>query len=514
MRVLAKAFAGFLMLAAVATAADAKTLRINVTGDPAMLDPITYSELVAGRVLRNVYEGFTDFTPDGKIVNVLAESWTALPGEHGFRFNLRKNVKFHSGRAFTAKDVKYTLEQLAAPDTKAGIGAGYVARIVGIEDVKSGKTKELSGVKIVDDHTIEIRFTKPDVLFPIYPIWFMDSGIVADKGADWVRSVSAGTGPFKFKEWQPNGFIALEKNAGYWDKAKPRVDGVKFNIVPESATRQVGLTSGQYQILPNIDAATALQLRGRPNVRLVDTLELAYTLIGMNVSKPPFDNPKVREALNYALNRQEIVQAALFGAGVPGGSLSPALKDWAVDVASFPCFRHDPAKAQALLREAGITAPIAITLLVLPRQDIRDIAQVVQQQLNRAGFRVELRIPEIGQFVQDWRNSNFDAFASTNAGSTDPDDYYYRTFRTGGSTNVFKYSNPELDALLDSGRRETAMPARKAAYDRAQAILACQGPAATLTYGQLYTATRNNVQGFDIIANRSLMSLSNVVLGR
>ncbi|MBC8790700.1 MAG: ABC transporter substrate-binding protein [Tagaea sp. CACIAM 22H2] len=485
---------------AFANGASAQTIELAVDGSPAGLDPHIVTAFNSVQIVSGtIYESLTMIDKDLRTVPGLAESWQISPDNLTYTFRLRGGVTFHDGKPAEAADVVASLKRVMS----SAIASPLASRLASVADATAP-----------DARTVVVTLKEPTapLLTALASIAVVPRGFEADK--DGLQRAPMGTGPFKFKEWQPNGFIALEKNAGYWDKAKPRVDGVKFNIVPESATRQVGLTSGQYQILPNIDAATALQLRGRPNVRLVDTLELAYTLIGMNVSKPPFDNPKVREALNYALNRQEIVQAALFGAGVPGGSLSPALKDWAVDVASFPCFRHDPAKAQALLREAGITAPIAITLLVLPRQDIRDIAQVVQQQLNRAGFRVELRIPEIGQFVQDWRNSNFDAFASTNAGSTDPDDYYYRTFRTGGSTNVFKYSNPELDALLDSGRRETAMPARKAAYDRAQAILACEGPAATLTYGQLYTATRNNVQGFDIIANRSLMSLSNVVLGR
>jgi peptide/nickel transport system substrate-binding protein len=263
-------------------------------------------------------------------------------------------------------------------------------------------------------------------------------------------------------------------------------------------------------MLPNIDAATALQLKGRPGVKLAETLELAYTLIGMNTSKPPFDNAKVREALNHALNRAEIVQAALFGAGVPGGPLSPALKDWTVDVKDFPCFTPSAEKAQALLKQAGVATPLAVTLLVLPRQDIKDIAQVVQAQLNKAGFKVELKIPELGAFVQDWRNSNFEAFVSINAGAIDPDDYLYRTFRTGGSTNVFKYSNPEIDKLLDAARADVNVASRKSSYAAAQKLLACDGPAAFMTYGQLFTATRDTIKGFEIIANRSLVSLANV----
>jgi peptide/nickel transport system substrate-binding protein len=480
--------------------ASAQTVELAVDGSPAGLDPHIVTAFNSVQIVSGtIYEALTTIDKDLRTLPALAESWRISPDNLTYTFTLRAGIVFHDGKPAEAADVVASLKRVMAP----AIASPLASRLASVADATAP-----------DARTVVVTLKEPTapLLTALASIAIVPRAFEGDK--DGLQRAPMGTGPFRFREWQPNGFVALEKNANYWDRSKPRADGVKFNIVPESATRQVGLVSGQYQILPNIDAATALQLRGRPNVRLVDTLELAYTLIGMNVSKAPFDNPKVREALNYAINRQEIVQAALFGAGVPGGSLSPALKDWAVDVSTFPCFRHDPARAQALLREAGHTAPIAITLLVLPRQDIRDIAQVVQQQLNRAGFRVELRIPEIGQFVQDWRNSNFDAFASTNAGSTDPDDYYYRTFRTGGSTNVFKYSNPELDALLDAGRRETAMPARKAAYDRAQAILACQGPAATLTYGQLYTAMRNNVQGFDIIANRSLMSLSNVTLGR
>ena len=103
-----------------------------------------------------------------------------------------------------------------------------------------------------------------------------------------------------------NGFVLLSRNDAYWEKGLPKLAGLKFNIVPELATRQVGLVNGQYAILPNIDASTALQLKGKPAVKLAETLELAYALVGMNVSKPPFDNAKVREALNYALNRKEI----------------------------------------------------------------------------------------------------------------------------------------------------------------------------------------------------------------
>jgi peptide/nickel transport system substrate-binding protein len=139
---------------------------------------------------------------------------------------------------------------------------------------------------------------------------------------------------------------------------------------------------------------------------------------------------------------------------------------------------------------------------------------VVQAQLNAAGFKATLEIQEQGKFIQDWRNSNFEAFVSQNGGSPDPDDYFYRTFRTGGSTNVFKYSNPELDKLLDDARTMLDQAKRKAAYTQAQQILACRGPISHLAYATLFTAVRNNVQGYELIATRSTRYLRETSLAR
>jgi len=485
--------AGF-MVAAMASAS-AQVLEIGADNGPTGLDPHLITAFPSFMVVNgNIYEGLTAVDKDLKIVSGLAESWTVAPDGKAYTFKLRQGVKFHDGSAMEAKDVVASIKRVLSKD----IASPLASRLSAIESASA-----------VDAATVELKLKEPAaaLLSSLATIAIVPGSMESNKDA--LQKAPVGTGPFKFQEWQPNGFILLAKNEAYWDKGMPKLAGLKFNIVPESATRQVGLSNGQYALLPNIDAATALQLKGKPNVKLSETMDLAYTLIGMNVSKPPFDNPKVREAVNYAINRQEIVDAALFGAGVPGGPLSPALKSWALDVNQFACYKPDPAKAQALLKEAGVATPVAVTLKVLPRQDIKDIAQVVQEQLNKAGFKVELINQEQGQFIQDWRNSNFDMFASLNAGQPDPDDYFYRTFRTGGSTNVFKYSDTEIDGLLDQARTSQDQAARKTAYDKVQQKLACSGPVAHLTYGTLFSAMNSKLQGFDTMPNRSLMSLRN-----
>jgi peptide/nickel transport system substrate-binding protein len=488
--------AGFLM--AAGSAAWSQTLEIGIDASPAGLDPHIVTAFQSFMVVNGpIYEGLTAIDQNLNVIPSLAQSWTLSPDGKTYTFKLRTGVKFHDGSPMDANDVAATIRRLQAKE----IASPLASRVASVESAT-----------VIDPQTIELKLKEPSapLLSSLATIAIVPRSVETSKDA--LQKTPVGTGPFKFQEWQPNGFILLSRFDGYWKQGAPKLAGLKFNIVPESATRQVGLVNGQYALLPNIDAATALQLKGKPNVKLSETLELAYSLIGMNVSKPPFDNPKVREALNYAINRDEIVAAALFGAGVAGGPLSPALKTWALDVKQFPCYAPDAAKAQALLKEAGVTTPVAVTMNVLPRQDIKDLAQVVQEQLNKAGFKVELKNQELGQFVQDWRNGNFELFASANAGAPDPDDYFYRTFRTGGSANVFKYSDAEVDALLDKARSSQDQAARKAAYDEVQKKLACSGPAAHLAYSTLFSAARNNLQGYEIMPNRQLTSLRDATL--
>ncbi len=475
--------------------APAQVLQLAVDGSPAGLDPHLITAFNSAQIVSGpIYEGLTAIDKDLRVVPALARSWQVSGDGKTYTFKLVDGATFHDGSKLEAADVVASFNRVLSKD----IASPLASRLAALDEATAPDASTV---------ILTLKEASAPLLASLASIAIVPRSFETNK--DGLQRAPDGSGPFKFKEWQPNGFIELSKHTEYWNKAQPKVEGVRFNIVPESVTRQVGLSSGQYDMLPNIDAATALQLKGKPGIKLAQTLELAYTLVGMNTSKPPFDKPQVREALNYALDRAEIVQAALFGAGVPGGPLSPALKDWAVDTKEFPCFTPSADKAKALLMEAGVATPVPVTLLVLPRQDIKDIAQIVQAELNKAGFAVELKIPELGAFVQDWRNSNFEAFVSTNAGSVDPDDTFYRTFRTGGSTNVFKYSNADVDKLLDGARGDANTAARKTSYAAVQKLLACDGPAAFMTYGQLFTAMRDNVNGFDIIANRSLVSLAN-----
>ena len=493
-----KLAAALIISSSLAFGAQANTLDVAVDSSPAGLDPHLVTAFASVVVIGDtIYEGLTSIAEDLSVQPGLASKWDVSADGLSYRFTLEKGVTFHDGSAMTATDVAASLRRVQNKEMASPLAS---------------RISPISEIKIEDETTITLTLDAPftPILTALAGIAIVPAEMENDKEA--LQQIPVGTGPFKFSQWVPNAAIDLVAFDGYRDQNLPKIDGVKFHIVPEAATRQVGLTSGQYDILPAVDPATALQLKSMAGVTVHETRDLSYTLIGINVTRAPFDNPVVRRALNMAVNRDEIIAAALFGNGVAAGPLSPALQNWALDPAQFDCYKGNAEDAAALLAEAGIATPIKADLLVLPRQDIKDIAQIFQQQVAAAGIEITLANKEIGAFVQDWRNSNFDLFASANGGNPDPDGYFYRTFYGGGSTNVFKYDDAMVNDLLDQGRTATDTAQRKSAYDAIQSKLACEGPVVHVAYGALSTAVNNKVTGFIINPNRRLSSLKAIAL--
>ena len=475
-------------------AAMSQTLEIATDQSPVGLDPHLATAFSTGLIDSNIYEGLTAIDRDLRTVPALAQSWTIAPDGLTYSFRLRQGVVFHNGRAVTAQDVIASIERVKDPKTASPLASRFTAI--------TGMAADADGIRLT------LSAPSAPLLSQLAALAIIPAEAVPELGRKPV-----GTGPFKFREWVPDTFIALDRNPAYWEKDLPALAGLKFNIVPESATREAGIASATYRLLPVVDAASAAVLATKPGVKLLQTQDLAYSLIGFNTSKAPFDKPEVREAAGLAIDRAQLVQAVYFGRGVPAGPLSPALAEYALPTSEFPCYRPDPAAAQKKLAAAGIAGRLKVTLNVLGSlQQVVDVAQVVQAQMNKAGFDVALNVQEQGKFIADWRAGNFEGFVSLNGGGTDPDDYLGRTFQTGGATNVYKYTNPEIDRLLIAARASTDNAARKKMYDDAQRILACTGPVIHLAYGTLFAATSGDLQGFAPMATRSLRTLRDAKL--
>lgn len=478
--------------------AQSGTLELAVGQSPAGLDPHIVTAFSSFQIIDQIYDTLLEINADLQLEPGLATGYTVSADGLSYTFALRDGVVFHNGRPFVADDVVYSYQRVIDVNT----GSPQASRFALVASVDA-----------LDDHTVVFTLSQPYAPFLAnLPNLRIVAREAVEANGD-LQQVAVGTGPFMLAEIVPDTFTRLVANPSYYRAGEPGVAELKINVVPESSTQAAGLRTGAYHLIPDVDPATAQILGNVPGITLLGVQELSYSLIGMNTTKPPFDNPLVRRALNLAIDREELVEAVYFGAAAPGGPLSPGLTDWALPVDEYSCYTADPVAARALLADAGYPDGVSFDILTLGSlRVVVDAAQVVQAQVAAAGFDATVSVEELGAFVQKWRNSDFDAFASLNGGNIDPDGYLDRTFRTGGSTNVFKYSNPAVDTLLAAGQRATDFPVRQGIYNELQRALACDGPIAHLAYATLFTAHRDEVTGFVQTPTRSLRYLRNVTL--
>ena len=474
------------------------TLELAVDQAPVGLDPHKVTAFSSFAVIGQIYDGLLEVNSDLQLEPALATDWQVSDDGLTYTFDLRDDVTFHNGRAMTADDVVYSFERIMAEETASP---------------QASRFSVVSSAIATGGHQVEFTLAEPFAPFlsNLTNLTVVPREVVEENGD--LQQVAVGTGPFMLGEVVPDTYVTLEANPDYYREGEPGVAAIRYNVVPEASTRAAGLRTGAYHLLPDVDPATAQTLRNAPNVTLLGTQDLAYTLLGINTGREPFNDVRVRAAINHAIDREEIVEAVYFGNAVPGGPLSPALTDWALPTDEFYCYDHSAERARELLAEAGYPDGVELEILTFGTiAVVADAAQVLQAQLGEAGFDAELNVAEFGTFVQDWGNSNFDVFVSLNGGSIDPDGYLYRTFRSDGSTNVFGFADPQVDELLDRGRTTVDEEARQEIYDELQRRLACEGPIAHIAYGTLFSAHTQDVQGFQQMPTRGLRYLRYVTL--
>ena len=473
--------------------AQSGTLEIAVDTAPVGLDPHKVTAFSSFVVIGQIYDGLLEVNADLSLEPALAESWTVSDDGLTYVFQIRQGVQFHNDRTMTADDVVYSYERIVDPETASP---------------QASRFAEVESAVATGEYEVTFTLSRPFAPFlsNVTNLYVVPREVVERLGD--LQQQAVGTGPFVLDEIVPDTYVRLHYNPSYYREGEPRLEYLRYNIVPEASTRAAGMRTGAYHLIPDVDPATAETLRGAQGVELRETQDLAYTLLGLNVSREPFDDPRVRMAINYAIDRDEIVEAVYFGNAVPGGPLSPGLTEWALPTSEFACYATDRDMARQLLAEAGYPDGFDADILTFGTiQVVSDTAQVLQAQLADVGIRANVNVAEFGAFVQDWTNSNFDMFVSLNGGSVDPDGYLHRTFITGGSTNVFKYSDPEVDEWLEAGRTTTDPAARYEVYADLQRKLACEGPIVHVAYGTLFSAVSDRVEGFVQMPTRGLRYL-------
>ena len=369
-------------------------ITITYKDDVATLDPAIGYDWQNWSMIKSLFDGLMDYEPGTTNLKPdLAESYEIAPDGKTFTFKLRHGVKFHNGREMTADDVKYSLDRVTNPKTQSP-GAGFFGSIKGYDDVAAGKAEGLSGVTVVDPYTVKFELTRPDATFlHVMAINFahvVPKEEVEKYGADFGKH-PVGTGAFKLAEWTLGQRIVFERNPDYWHKGLPHLDKITFEIGQEPIVALLRLQKGEIDVPGDgIPPAKFQEVMADPEqkARVVEGGQLHTGYVTMNTTMAPFDNVKVRQAVNMAINKDRIVQLINNRAVPANQPLPPSMPGY--DKA-FKGYAYDVAKAKALLAEAGHPDGFDTQLFAMNTDPNPRIAQAIQQDLAAVGIKASIQ---------------------------------------------------------------------------------------------------------------------------
>ena len=458
---------------------------VRLFSDPPTLDPHITTDSTSAVIVNEVFGGLVTINPEIEIVPDLAEDWDISPDGKVFTFRLRQDAKFHDGRLVVAEDFRWSLERAADPLTESPVADLYLADILGVADKLSGKTQSIRGLRVIDDHTLELTIDAPKSYFlakMTYPTGFVvDRQNVEGNKNDWVFEPN-GTGPFRLERYEIGETIILGRNNLY-HLGPPFLDTVEFILsggdpmlmYENDEIHLTGLGLADLERVQDPDNPLRAELATAPP-------SFSVSFIGLNVNEPPFDDPKFRLALNYAVNKKEIATSALSDLVVPAvGVIPPGFPSYNTDLKGYG---YDPEKAKRLLSESRYGADTGsiprITLSIAGNFGASvglDMEVMLRSWEETLGVEVEIQQTEWATFLQDLHKRRFQMFAiGWSADYPDPQDFLDILFHSESTNNWGGYSNREVDSLLEKARVEPDQVARFQQYNVIEQLIVDDAP--------------------------------------
>ena len=451
----------------------------RVWSDPPTLDPALVTDTTSSGVVVEVFSGLVALDTDLRLVPDLAESWEISPDGTVYTFTIRPDATFHDGKAVTAHDFKWSIERAADPRTASPVADIYLNDIVGVEDVFEGRAMEISGIKVIDDRTIQFTIDSPKAYFLAkltYPTaYVLDRENVEAGGSTWTDTPN-GTGPFRLKEYRIGERIVLERFENY-TRGQPGVSTILMNLAGGQnmamyENDEIDFTGvGLYDLERVLDPSEPLNRE-----LVVAPPDFSISYIGFNAQMAPFDDANFRKALNHAIDKELIATEVLSQLLTPAyGILPPGFPGYNPELQGLT---FDPELAKQLLAESDYADPATRPRIVVtvPGRggtiglDLEVILQMWQQVL---GVEVEIQQVEWATYLEDLNKQKYQAYAGLgwSADYPDPQDFLDILFHTESGLNHGAFSDLEIDAVLEEARVEPDASRRIALYRQAEEMI-------------------------------------------
>jgi peptide/nickel transport system substrate-binding protein len=472
--------------AAAGTPKKGGVLIIGATDEAASLDPHFQNALARQQRTQNIYSYLVQADKDLRIQPDLAEKWELSPDGKTYTFTLRKGVKFHSGRELTSEDVKYSIERIRDPN-KASQGKGLMASIDTVDASDKGVAK--------------VMLKEPDsgLLAALASAWgaIVDKDVVEKNGGS-LDKADGGSGPYMLEDWVPNQSLKLKKFADYYDKNVGHLDGITFQVIPEESAIIAQLRSGNVHLTALKDNKNHQVVKDVPTLDVLRGSRLGFDYLDIDNQREPFNKIEVRQALQYALDREEFLAVCTSGLGQLISPAPPALKDYTLDPKSFPEYKQDLNKAKELLAKVGLPNGFKTSIDIIPAfATMVTGAQVLADQLKKVGIELEIKQYEYGVWLERFNSHQFELAWNVTGGNADPDPLFRSRLHSKTGANQNNSTDTEIDKLLDDGKAITDLAKRKEHYANVQKVLVQKAPQIWMFSSDLIHVMKKSVKGYE-----------------
>ena len=475
---------------------------LNLWGDePVTLDPAISGDTSSHLYIMQIFSGLVCLDDEMEVAPDIAQSWEVSEDGRTFTFHLRPGVKFHDGREVTAGDFKYSWERACDPATGSQTAATYLGDIVGAADRLAGEAEEIPGLEVIDAHTLRVTIDAPRTYFLCkltYPTAFVVEQSNVESGRDWWRR-PVGTGPFVLQEWEPGQLIVLERNELYYGELA-RLDEVVFHIL--AGNPMAMYENGEIDVMP-VGAGYIDLVRDEAGPfypELAVTPELSLYYLGFNTAAPPFDDVNIRRAFCYAVDKERIIKLIFRDmVSEADGILPPGMPGYNPNLSGLEYDLEKARECIAASRYGNVSnlPPLTITIGGYGGGVPDYLGAVILGWQQDLGVEVQVRQVGSDKFVYHLMEEKDETFTlGWVADYPDPHNFLDNLFHSGSENNLFEYSSPELDALLDRAGVEPDDEARLGMYRQAEQEVVDAAPCLPLWFGENYILVKPDVKGY------------------